>query len=524
MAGLRSSAKAAVVKVAEKLGMKIPHGISVPKARHLYGASQLPPPPDITFAAMPKPPERVVPKDAPIVAMDEAFGQAFYNPNNYGFASGQGWLGYPYLAELTQRPEFRRISEVQAREMTRKWIKLISTGTEDKTDKIKKLEEALKRLKVQDLFRRAAEQDGFFGRSQIYIDLGDETNEAELKTPLIVDAAKIAKGGLKAFRVIEPIWSYPAYYNSTDPLHPAYFKPTSWFIMAREVHSSRLLTFVGREMPDLLKPAYSFGGLSLSQMALPYVDNWLRTRQSVSNLIHSFSVMVLKTNLLATLAGLNSPNSGGGADEVNRRVALFNNYRDNSGTFVLDMDTEDFANVSAPLGSLDKLQAQSQEQMASVAAIPLVKLLGITPSGLNASSDGEIRTFYDWIHSCQETLFTAPLSKVIDIIQLSEFGEIDPEIGFEFEPLWQLDDAGKAAVEKTKADTDEIFVNMGALGNEDVRARLAGDSSSQYHGLDLSGPAPGPPVDPAADPNDPESNSIDKESEEGKSNGATSGV
>ncbi|MGF6605041.1 hypothetical protein P3T23_009802, partial [Paraburkholderia sp. GAS448] len=47
----------------------------------------------------------------------------------------------------------------------------------------------------------------------------------------------------------------------------------------------------------MLKPAYAFGCLSLSQIAKPYVDNWLRTRQSVSDLLHSFSTMVLKTNL-----------------------------------------------------------------------------------------------------------------------------------------------------------------------------------------------------------------------------------
>ncbi|WP_198327721.1 hypothetical protein [Mesorhizobium sp. WSM1497] len=34
-----------------------------------------------------------------------------------------------------------------------------------------------------------------------------------------------------------------------------------------------------------MKPTYSFGGLSLSQMVKPYVDNWLETRQSVNDII-----------------------------------------------------------------------------------------------------------------------------------------------------------------------------------------------------------------------------------------------
>ena len=58
--------------------------------------------------------------------------------------------------------------------------------------------------------------------------------------------------------------------------------------------------------------------------------------------------------------------------------------------------------MSAPLGTLDALQAQSQEQLASVSGIPLVELLGITPAGLNASSEGELKAYYGRIHDDQE--------------------------------------------------------------------------------------------------------------------------
>ena len=49
--------------------------------------------------------------------------------------------------------------------------------------------------------------------------------------------------------------------------------------------------------------AGAFGGLAMSQMLKPYVDNWLRTRQSVSDLIHSFSVSGIKTDLSTMLMG-----------------------------------------------------------------------------------------------------------------------------------------------------------------------------------------------------------------------------
>ena len=56
------------------------------------------------------------------------------------WGEGLAFPGYPYLAELAQRPEYRNIVETLAEEMTRKWIKIISTGDDDKTDEAKLIE------------------------------------------------------------------------------------------------------------------------------------------------------------------------------------------------------------------------------------------------------------------------------------------------------------------------------------------------------------------------------------------------
>lgn len=427
--------------------------------------------------ALPTPPKGVVP-DSAKMAMDSAFDVA----QDYGlssvFSEGLSFYGYQYLSQLSQRPEYRKPSEIIAKEMCRKWCKLICTGEEKKDDKLKVLETELVRLDVKELFQKAAEQDGFFGRSQIFMDLGDTDNE-ELKTKLAKSKAKIGNRSIKRLVVVEPTWTYPADYNSTDPLSPNFYKPTSWFVMGKQVHSSRFLTFISREVADILKPTYNFGGLSLTQILHPYVENWLRTRQSVSDLLYSFSINVLKTNMASIL-------SGGAGEDVGTRVAVFNKYRDNKGCFVIDKDTEEFINVSSPLGTLDKLQAQAQEQMASVAGIPLIILLKITPSGLNASSDGEIRTFYDWIHAQQESLFTPLLRDLIEFIQLSLFGEIDPEISFKWQPLWTLDEQALANVRKTEADTDIELIDAGVIDNVEARTRLAQQEDSPYAGLDLS--------------------------------------
>jgi phage-related protein (TIGR01555 family) len=440
--------------------------------------------------AIPKPPPGVIPSDG--VAMDDAFsGMCDYASGGYNYGGGTygagaygvglGFPGYPYLAELSQRPEFRRPVEVIAKEMTRKWIKLEAGGEDDLSEKLTKLDDALKKFRVRDVFREAAEMDGFFGRGHIYIDTGDADRKNELETKLILDPAKIKQGSLKGFKTIEPLWTYPAAYNSNDPLKANFYKPESWYVQGKKVHGSRLLTLVGREMPDLMKPAYMFGGLSLSQMLEPYVHNWIQTRQSVSDLIHTFSVVGIKTDMADVM-------QGGGNAQMLLRAQMFNQARDNRGLMMLNnsgAQPEEFFNVSTPLSTLDLLQAQAQEHMAAVCGIPLVKLLGISPAGLNASSEGELRVFFDWVHSQQEHLFRDALARIIQIVQLNEFGEIDPNIGFRFEPLWQLDELQLATLRKTDTDNDVELINAGVISKEESRTRVANDEGSAYAGLDI---------------------------------------
>ena len=472
-------------KLLTPMSMKIHHG-AVDAAR---GAAVL------TVRPSPFQPARPMPGVAPqgediAIAMDSAGDWAMLSST---MSEGLSFMGYPYLSELTQRPEYRRPSEILANEMTRKWIRFQATGDTDKSDKLAAIEAEFKRLNVQDVFRQAAEHDGFFGRAQIYIDTGDTGDADELKFPLSASKYKIRRGGIKRLKVIEPMWTYPDAYNSSDPLRDDFYRPTSWFVFGKRVHASRMLTMVSREVPDILKPAYAFGGLSLSQMAKPYIDNWLRTRQSVSDAINNFSTTVLQTNMGAVL-------NGGAANDMLARARLFTTVKANNGLMILDKDAEDLKNVSMPLSGLDHLQAQAQEHMSAVTGIPLVVLLGITPSGLNASSEGELQTFYAWIESQQEAQFTGHLSKLLNLVQLSLFGEIDPEIGFKFNPLRVLSDKEQADVRKTEMDTDAAGIQAGILDPHEARVRLASDEDGPYASLDLEHD-PEPPQ--GEDPNDP---------------------
>lgn len=438
-----------------------------------------------TTFSMPRPAPGVLPRDPTMnrkkLAMDSAIEDYLsYASIGAVFAEGLQFMGYPYLSELTQRPEYRRPSEILAKEMTRKWIKFQATGEMDKSDRIKELESEFKRLDVQGKIYQAMEQDGFFGRSQIYLDVGvDFKDRDELKSPLLLSSRKVRKNSIKRLTVVEPMWTYPNIYNAMNPLDPTFFHPQTWFVMGMELHHTRLMTFVSRKVPDILKPSYSFGGISLSQMMKPYVDNWLRTRQSVSDLLHSFSCFVLSTNMSSVL------NQGAG-DDILARAELFNCYRDNRGLQLIDKDTEEFSNISAPISGLEGLQAQSQEHMSAACGIPLVVLFGISPMGLNASSEGELKTFQDWVAGKQESDIRPNLTRLLHLVELSLWGEVDQNITFAFEPLWTLDAKAVSDMRKTEAETDGLLIDKGVIDSSEARRRVALQEDSPYEGLDLN--------------------------------------
>ena len=368
------------------------------------------------------------------------------------------------------------MSERVAYEMVRKWVKIRCASDIDRTAEIKQIEAAFRRYKIRDLFRLAAVMDGQQGRAQIFIDCGD-TQGPELKTPLMMNPFKIPKGSLRGFKLVEPITTYPAAYNASIPLQQDYYVPSSWFVYGQEVHASRLLTFVGRPLPDLLKPAYNFSGMSLSQLGEPYVNYWLNTRDSVGALLQNFSTFVYATDMNDIL-------TGGSGDNFMKRAQVLATQRTNGGVVAIDKDKEDIFKHDTSLAGLSDLQAQAQEHMAAVAKTPLSILLGITPKGLNPSTDGESRIFYDYVNDLQEALFRSNLEIVLRVIQLSELGYVDEDITFDFAPLMQMTEKERSLIRKSDAEASQIYAGvLGAVSPEEVRENLINDPESGWNNL-----------------------------------------
>ena len=407
-----------------------------------------------------------------IMAMDsmcqQMAGYAGLEPQFYS-----GFLGYQTLAQMAQSSEYRAVAETTAEEMTREWGKV--KGGEN-PEKLEQIEEAFEQLNVRDLMRKHIETDHLYGGSQLFIRIKGQEEKTEL--PLIMDERGVKQGTLEGFTVIEPIWTTPNVYNANDPTQPDFFKPSQWYVMGKAVHSDRLLTLIMRPVPDMLKPAYNFRGISMSQLMKPYVQRFQRTVDSISDLVHSYSITGLKTDMSSILSG-----GMNGANQLTARAKIFTQYKNNQNLMMVDTSNEEeFFQLNTPLTTLDALQSQAHEMLATPAKTPLVKLLGLTPSGLNANSDGEIRVYYDHVAALQNAHILPQLQVILRLVQLDLFGEVDDSIFFQFSPLYQLDDTERAAVNLTKAQTAQIYMQEGVLDQETVLDALSNDDDGDYTG------------------------------------------
>lgn len=382
-----------------------------------------------------------------------------------------GFRGYPILATMSQQVEYANMHTVMADEMTRNWIEVKST--EEGDEFIDLMEDALEKYDVKRLIHEAVKQDSMFGVAHVYIDVGANKDDVELGKPLFFDPRKIPKGSLKGLRVVDPTWIYPAMYNTRWPLAPDFYKPQAWFVMGQTVHESRFIDIISRPVPDILKPSYNFGGLSLTQLMEDYVCDWREAKKNVIKILKTLRMRALKTDMDARLAE---------PGQFDKRIKLFTQLQDNQGLWALDTQ-EDLLHQQTSLSELSNLLSNYQDQMCIPARITNLKLLGNAPAGLNASGEGELETWHETISGMQERDIRRALENIFKIIQLSEFGELKPNIYFEFKPLDEISEKEKAEIAEIRVRTVTTASDSMLVNSEEGRDALSSIEGAGFENL-----------------------------------------
>ena len=426
------------------------------------------------------------------LANDAAFECISGMFGNLPLSATPTFLGYQALVNLRQNGLISAAVDLRAKEMTRKWGELTRKGEDDsQQDKINEITEEMEKFKIRDLFKKASQLNGYLGGCLLFIDTGEDN----LANPLILDQMTFRQGSLRGFKIIEPFLVTPSDYNSVNPMAPDYFKPNLWFIQGIPVHASRLIYFAENDLPTLLKPAYNFFGLSMSQKILDSVVHYTQNRESAGRLLQKYALTVLKTNMEDVLTG--------GFDQALRnRIKYFVQNRSNDGCAAIDKENEDLVIQTTSLAGVVDIVRQSMEYVAAMCNEPVTKMWGLSPNGFS-TGEAELQNHYDNIESLQKEQFGEPMKRVLRVIQQNKYGEIDDSIIFNFVPLSDKNEKEIAETNKIQAETDNVLITAGVVSPEEARKRLIDDGNSGYNSLteepeDM--PDPLEPFDPALDP------------------------
>ena len=176
--------------------------------------------------------------------------------------------------------------------------------------------------------------------------------------------------------------------------------------------------------------------------------------------------------------------SAGGTAQIDTRIRYMIQTMTNDGVLAVDKESEDVVKLETPLSGVIDIVRQSLEILAALNRTPAVKLLGISPSGFNATGESDIRNYYDPITSQQEKVLRDGIKKALDCIQLYLRGTIDPSVTFDFAPLGEEDRAALATLQKTKADTIAVYMDRDIISQEEARQSLASDPDSGFSDID----------------------------------------
>jgi phage-related protein (TIGR01555 family) len=265
-----------------------------------------------------------------------------------------------------------------------------------------------------------------------------------------------------------------------DPSQPRYGQPVLYPIKfysatgveeERLVHYTRVMEIHGDTLPRKTAASLSaddrYWGISVLQRAEDRLKTLGSSLGSIDQLLDEMSVGKYKIKDLSML--LSSPE---GKEAIQRRVELMDLTRSTFRSQYLDSE-EDFARDTVTFTGIPQILYIIFMLLSANTGYPITRLFGVSPAGMNATGESDMRNYYDNVRSAQSTDLKPLLLYILRVI--SEWQEI-PEPYIKFMPLETMNEKEQSDLEKQKADTEaaeantyKTYVDMGVLEPYEVR-------------------------------------------------------
>ena len=371
---------------------------------------------------------------------DKAAGDAFFV-----FDLGRGQVEAMYRGDWLAR----KVVDIVPYDMVREW----RAWSGDRAA-VAAAELAEKRFGLRKLVQRALTLGRLYGGGAIIIGTG-ESDPAALASELVPD--RLRPGDIKFLHGVSR-WQLSAPTVNRDPLSRWFGEPDLYEITAPtrgalQLHPSRVIRFLGNELPDPWLGVSAWSD-SVLQTLYDAVHAVALTTTGATSLMHEAKVDVVTVpNLSEHLS------SAATTEQLSARFSYAAAMKSLNNLLLLG-DGETWSRQKIDFAGLPEMVRTFLQVAAGAADIPVTRLLGQSPAGMSATGESDTRNYYDMIAS-RQAIDLRPKLERLDQLILRSAG-VDPDaLSFEFRPLWQMDAAASAAIALQKAQATQIYAGLG---------------------------------------------------------------
>lgn len=238
------------------------------------------------------------------------------------------------------------------------------------------------------------------------------------------------------------------------------------------IDHTRVIRFEGLELPYWQKQTEMGWGLSIIEPLYDRMIGFDTVTSGMSNLVHKAHLRVLKIKELRNIIAAGGPQY----EALLKNLHMIRALQTSEGITLLDAeDIMEFHNYT--FAGLSDVAMQKAQELCGAADLPITRLFGQAPAGLNSTGDSDLRNHYDKIKQEQESRLDDPMETLINCTAMSECGEMLPEDGtFSFNPLWQLSDTEKADIAAKDTATTVAGKAEGLVSDKQALTELQNSS------------------------------------------------
>jgi hypothetical protein len=265
-----------------------------------------------------------------------------------------------------------------------------------------------------------------------------------------------------------------------------YTTPTN--IGLTQIHPSRILELPGLELPDWrLAPLGGGWGDSVLQTVVDTLQSFIQSSQSIASIVSDGKLDIVKIPDMA----LRLKNT----DYKNRlldRFTLSAQTKSVISALLLDKE-EEWERVNTQYAGLPMILHEFLTLVAGAAGIPVSRIFGTAMGqglhgGATSGGPDDLRNYYDHCANQQKNEIAPRLGMLDQVMMRSAFGTPDPNMHYEWNPLWQLSDGEKADIALKKAQATQIYATNGILNEDALRRGVVNQliEDGIYPGLDAA--------------------------------------